>query len=75
VTFESAVEEGTYLNDLIFPSSSPVKNRDIVVVWGMNSGRWKLDLRFGRGTFVTALEHRRTNTQLHGRDGNGFEGA
>ena len=28
-TFESAVDEGAYLNDLILPSSSPVRNRGI----------------------------------------------
>jgi len=28
-TFDSAVDEGAYLSDLILPSSSPVKNRGI----------------------------------------------
>jgi hypothetical protein len=63
VTFDSAVEEGRYLNDLIFPSSSPIKNRGIFCVRA--SGRWRsegwgdefgefgpvqLDLRFGNSS-------------------------
>ena len=51
VTFDSAVDEGAYLNDLTLPSSSPVKNRGIFCERkrGRAEARaGEMDLRFGQ---------------------------